>query len=85
MNMYFLMIILLLIVIVILGVLWWRWYVFISLMVVSLFLVIMFGMLMDKIVSVYEMGVGSVFGYLVGILVLGIILGKMMVELGVGM
>ena len=39
---------------------------------------------MDKIVSAYETGVGSV-GHLVGILVLGTILGKMMAESGAGM
>lgn len=40
---------------------------------------------MDKIVSAYETGVGSVLGHLVGILVLGTILGKMMAESGAGM
>ncbi len=82
MNMYLLMITLLSIVIVILGVSWWRWHAFISLTVASLFLAIMSGMPMDKIVSAYETGVGSVLGHLVGILVLGTILGKMMAESG---
>ena len=36
----------------------------------------MSGMPMDKIVSAYETGVGSVLRHLVGILVLGTILGK---------
>ncbi|WP_242301904.1 gluconate permease GntP [Bacillus cereus group sp. BfR-BA-01423] len=85
MNMYLLMITLLSIVIVILGVSWWRWHAFISLTIASLFLAIMSGMPMDKIVSAYETGVGSVLGHLVGILVLGTILGKMMAESGAGM
>ncbi len=85
MNMYLLIITLLSIVIVILGVSWWRWHAFISLTVASLFLAIMSGMPMDKIVSAYETGVGSVLGHLVGILVLGTILGKMMAESGAGM
>lgn len=85
MDMYLLFVICLVIVIVVLGVFWWKWYVFISLIVVSLFLVIMLGFLMDKIVGVYEIGVGSVLGYFVGILVFGMILGKMMLDLGVGM
>lgn len=73
MNMYLLMITLLSIVIVILGVSWWRWHAFISLTIASLFLAIMSGMPMDKIVSAYETGVGSVLGHLVGILVLSTI------------
>ncbi|MCU5444491.1 GntP family permease [Bacillus cereus] len=84
MNMYLLMITLLSIVIVILGVSWWRWHAFISLTIASLFLAIMSGVPMDKIVSAYETGVGSVLGHLVGILVLGTILGKMMAESGAG-
>ncbi len=69
MNMYLLIITLLSIVIVILGVSWWRWHAFISLTIASLLLAIMSGMPMDKIVSAYETGVGSVLGHLVGILV----------------
>ncbi len=56
MNMYLLIITLLSIVIVILGVSWWRWHAFISLTIASLFLAIMSGMPMDKIVSAYETG-----------------------------
>ncbi|PFK47560.1 2-keto-3-deoxygluconate permease [Bacillus cereus] len=85
MDMYLLMITLLAIVIVILGVSWWKWHAFISLTVASLFLAIMSGLPMDKIVSSYETGVGGVLGHLVGILALGTILGKMMADSGAGM
>lgn len=84
MNMYLLMVTLLAIVIVILGVAWWKWHAFISLTVASLFLAIMAGLSMDKIVSAYETGVGNVLGHLVGILALGTILGKMMSDSGAG-
>ncbi|MCZ8511939.1 gluconate:H+ symporter [Paenibacillus filicis] len=84
MNMYLLMVTFLAIVIVILGVAWWRWHAFISLTVASLFLALMSGLSMDKIVSSYETGVGSVLGHLVGILALGTILGKMMSDSGAG-
>ncbi len=84
MNMYLLMVTLLAIVIVILGVAWWKWHAFISLTVASLFLAIMAGLSMDKIVSAYETGVGNVLGHLVGILALGTILGKMMPDSGAG-
>ncbi|MFP3669830.1 MULTISPECIES: GntP family permease [Priestia] len=84
-DMYLLIITLLAIVIVILGVSWWKWHAFISLTVASLFLAIMSGLSMDKIVGAYETGVGSVLGHLVGILALGTILGKMMSDSGAGM
>ncbi|NOU86838.1 2-keto-3-deoxygluconate permease [Paenibacillus sp. LMG 31460] len=84
MNMYLLMVTLLAIVIVILGVAWWKWHAFISLTVASLFLAIMAGLSMDKIVGAYETGVGNVLGHLVGILALGTILGKMMSDSGAG-
>ncbi|SCW75775.1 gluconate transporter [Paenibacillus tianmuensis] len=84
MTMYLLLITLLAIVIVILGVAWWKWHAFISLTVASLFLAIMSGLSMDKIVTAYETGVGAVLGHLVGILALGTILGKMMSESGAG-
>ncbi|TVY07743.1 GntT/GntP/DsdX family permease [Paenibacillus cremeus] len=84
MNLYLLMITLISIVIVILGVAWWKWHAFISLLVASLFLAIMSGLTLDKIVSSYETGVGSVLGHLVGILALGTILGKMMSDSGAG-
>ncbi|MES9685827.1 2-keto-3-deoxygluconate permease [Bacillus sp. AFS001701] len=85
MDMYVLLVTLAAIVIVILGVSWWKWHAFISLTVASLFLAIMAGLSMDKIVSAYETGVGNVLGHLVGILALGTILGKMMAETGAGM
>ncbi|MFD0696104.1 gluconate:H+ symporter [Paenibacillus sp. GCM10027628] len=84
MNLYLLMVTLLAIVIVILGVAWWKWHAFISLTVASLFLALMAGLSMDKIVSAYETGVGAVLGHLVGILALGTILGKMMSDSGAG-
>ena len=71
--------------IVILGVSWWKWHAFISLTVASLFLAIMSGLNLTKIVVAYETGVGSVLGHLVGILALGTILGKMMSDSGAGM
>ncbi|MBP1963488.1 GntP family permease [Paenibacillus aceris] len=84
MNIYLLMVTLLAIVIVILGVAWWKWHAFISLTVASLFLALMAGLSMDKIVGAYETGVGAVLGHLVGILALGTILGKMMSDSGAG-
>ncbi|MED4073005.1 gluconate:H+ symporter [Priestia endophytica] len=85
MDIYVLTITLLSIVIVILGVSWWKWHAFISLTVASLFLAVMSGLSMDKIVGAYETGVGSVLGHLVGILALGTILGKIMSDSGAGM
>ncbi|MFJ5760776.1 GntP family permease [Neobacillus sp. NPDC093182] len=85
MELYLLSVTMLSIVIVILGVAWWKWHAFISLTVASLFLAIMSGLSMDKIVSAYETGVGSVLGHLVGILALGTILGKLMSDSGAGM
>lgn len=84
MTIYLLLITMLAIVIVILGVAWWKWHAFISLTVASLFLAIMSGLSMDKIVQAYETGVGTVLGHLVGILALGTILGKMMSDSGAG-
>ncbi|MFB6362862.1 gluconate:H+ symporter [Paenibacillus elgii] len=84
MTMYLLLITVLAIVIVILGVAWWKWHAFISLTVASLFLAIMSGLSVDKIVTAYETGVGAVLGHLVGILALGTILGKMMSDSGAG-
>lgn len=85
MDMYLLLVTCLAIVIVVVGVSWWKWHAFISLTVASLFLAIMSGLSMDKIVGAYETGVGSVLGHLVGILALGTILGKMMSDSGAGM
>ncbi|MBY0199750.1 2-keto-3-deoxygluconate permease [Priestia megaterium] len=85
MDMYLLLVTCLAIVIVVLGVSWWKWHAFISLTVASLFLAIMSGLSIDKIVGAYETGVGSVLGHLVGILALGTILGKMMSDSGAGM
>lgn len=84
-DIYLLIITLLSILLVVLGVSWWKWHAFISLTVASLFLAIMSGLAMDKIVSAYETGVGGVLGHLVGILALGTILGKMMADSGAGM
>ncbi len=85
MNAYLLIITLLAIVIVIIGVSWFKWHAFISLMVASLFLAIFSGMGWDKIVGSYETGVAGVLGHLVGILALGTILGKMLSESGAGL
>ncbi|WP_040206150.1 GntP family permease [Neobacillus jeddahensis] len=85
MDAYLLIITLLAIVIVILGVSLFKWHAFISLTVAGLFLAIMSGMDLDKIVSAYETGVGGVLGHLVGILALGTILGKMLSESGAGL
>ncbi|NRR13725.1 gluconate permease GntP [Bacillus pacificus] len=85
MDIYLLIVTLLAIAIVILGVSWWKWHAFISLTVASLFLAIMSGLNVTKIVAAYETGVGSVLGHLVGILALGTILGKMMSDSGAGM
>src|SRR5699024_2454064 len=84
MDIYLLIVTVLAIVIVILGVSWRNWHAFISLTVASLFLAIMSGLSMSKIVDAYETGVGSVLGHLVGILALGTILGKMMSASGAG-
>lgn len=85
MDIYLLIVTLIAIAIVILGVSWWKWHAFISLTVASLFLAIMSGLNLTKIVTAYETGVGSVLGHLVGILALGTILGKMMSDSGAGM
>ncbi|MEK4915069.1 gluconate permease GntP [Bacillus sp. FSL E2-8887] len=85
MDIYLLIVTLIAIAIVILGVSWWKWHAFISLTVASLFLAIMSGLNLTKIVTAYEIGVGSVLGHLVGILALGTILGKMMSDSGAGM
>ncbi|AIE81389.1 2-keto-3-deoxygluconate permease [Bacillus anthracis] len=85
MDIYLLIVTLLAIAIVILGVSWWKWHAFISLTVASLFLAIMSGLNLTKIVTAYESGVGSVLGHLVGILALGTILGKTMSDSGAGM
>ncbi|MFY4775183.1 gluconate:H+ symporter [Metabacillus sp. RGM 3146] len=85
MTLYLMGITVVAIIIVILGVSWWKWHAFISLTVASLFLAIFAGVPMDKIVSAYETGVGTVLGHLIGILALGTILGKMMSDSGAGM
>lgn len=85
MNTYLLLMTLLAILIVILGVSWFKWHAFISLLVASLFLAIVSGLSLEKIVTAYELGVGGVLGHLIGILALGTILGKMMADSGAGM
>ncbi|MBD1379476.1 GntP family permease [Metabacillus arenae] len=85
MDIYLLLMTLIAIVIVVVGVSWLKWHAFISLTVASVFLAIMSGLSMDKIIGAYEIGVGSVLGHLVGILALGTILGKLMAESGAGM
>lgn len=82
--MFHLLVTLLAIIIVILGVSLFKWHAFISLTVATLFLAIVSGLSMDKIVAGIETGVGGVLGHLVGILALGTILGKMMAESGAG-
>ncbi len=85
MDAYLLLITLVSIVIVILGVSLFKWHAFISLTVAGLFLAIMSGMGLDKIVAAYETGVGGTLGHLVGILALGTILGKLLSESGAGL
>ncbi|MEH7095455.1 GntT/GntP/DsdX family permease [Neobacillus vireti] len=85
MNAYLLLVTLVSIVIVILGVSLFKWHAFISLTVAGLFLAIMSGLGLDKIVAAYETGVGGTLGHLVGILALGTILGKMLSESGAGL
>ncbi|PLS02165.1 GntT/GntP/DsdX family permease [Neobacillus cucumis] len=85
MDAYLLLITLVSIVIVILGVSLFKWHAFISLTVAGLFLAIMSGLSLDKIVAAYETGVGGTLGHLVGILALGTILGKMLSESGAGL
>jgi len=85
MDAYLLLITLVSIVIVILGVSLFKWHAFISLTVAGLFLAIMSGLGLDKIVAAYETGVGGTLGHLVGILALGTILGKMLSESGAGL
>ncbi len=84
-DVYRLIITLLAVVIVILGVTWWRWHAFISLTVASLFLAVLSGLSLDKIAGAYQTGVGNTLGYLVGILALGAILGKLMSDSGAGL
>ncbi|RLQ97440.1 GntP family permease [Falsibacillus albus] len=84
MDTYLLLITLTSIIIVILGVTWLNWHAFISLLFASLFLAVMSGLSLDKIVGAYEKGVGGVLGHLIGILALGTILGKMMADSGAG-
>ncbi|WP_160723876.1 GntT/GntP/DsdX family permease [Bacillus sp. USDA818B3_A] len=85
MDAYLLLVTLVSIVIVILGVSLFKWHAFISLTVAGLFLAVMSGLSLDKIVSAYETGVGGTLGHLVGILALGTILGKMLSESGAGL
>ncbi|MDQ0199769.1 GntP family permease [Neobacillus ginsengisoli] len=85
MNTYLLFMTLIAIVLVVLGVSLFKWHAFISLLVASLFLAIVSGLSLEKIVVAYETGVGGVLGHLIGILALGTILGKMMADSGAGM
>ncbi|MEH7121516.1 gluconate:H+ symporter [Neobacillus vireti] len=85
MDAFLLLMTLVSIVIVVLGVSWFKWHAFISLLVASLFLALVSGLSLDKIVAAYETGVGGVLGHLIGILALGTILGKMMADSGAGM
>jgi gluconate:H+ symporter, GntP family len=85
MDTYLLLMTLVAIVLVILGVSLFKWHAFISLLVASLFLAIVTGISLDKIVAAFETGVGGVLGHLIGILALGTILGKMMADSGAGM
>jgi gluconate:H+ symporter, GntP family len=85
MDIYLLLVTLAAIVIVIVTVSWLKWHAFISLTVASLFLALMAGLSLDKIVTAYETGIGEVLGHLIGILALGTILGKMLSESGAGL
>jgi gluconate:H+ symporter, GntP family len=85
MDIYLLLVTLAAILIVIVTVSWLKWHAFISLTVASLFLALMAGQSLDKIVTAYETGIGEVLGHLVGILALGTILGKMLSESGAGL
>lgn len=84
-DIYLLLVTLAAIAIVIVTVSWLKWHAFISLTVASLFLGLMAGLSLDKIVNAYETGIGEVLGHLVGILALGTILGKMLSESGAGL
>ncbi|WP_416728732.1 GntP family permease [Fictibacillus sp. JL2B1089] len=85
MDIYLLLVTFAAIVIVIVTVSLLKWHAFISLTVASLFLALMAGLSLEKIVIAYETGIGEVLGHLVGILALGTILGKMLSESGAGL
>lgn len=85
MEIYLLLITLIAILIVIVGVSYFKWHAFISLLLASLFLAIFSGMDFAQIVSAYEDGVGGTLGHLIGIIALGTILGKMLAESGAGL
>lgn len=85
MEIYLLLITLIAILIVIVGVSYFKWHAFISLLLASLFLAIFSGMDFHQIVSAYEDGVGGTLGHLIGIIALGTILGKMLAESGAGL
>jgi gluconate:H+ symporter, GntP family len=84
-EIYLLLITLIAILIVIVGVSYFKWHAFISLLLASLFLAIFSGMDFPQIVSAYEDGVGGTLGHLIGIIALGTILGKMLAESGAGL
>ncbi|MFC7394533.1 gluconate:H+ symporter [Scopulibacillus cellulosilyticus] len=73
------------IVVIILGVSVLKLHPFLSLIIASLFLGIFAGLPLDKLVSSYETGVGSLLSDLAGIIGLGTILGKMMADSGGGL
>lgn len=56
--------------------------IFIFLLVVLFGVVLVFGMLFDKVVSFIEEGIGGIFGYIVFIFGFGVMLGKLIVDLG---
>lgn len=58
-------------------------YVFLVLMVVFMGVGFFFGMLFDKIVVMMEKGMGGIFGFLVVVVVLGVMFGKILYEIGV--
>ncbi|MBI0576941.1 2-keto-3-deoxygluconate permease [Neobacillus cucumis] len=84
MDTYLLLMTVISILIVVIGVSVFKWHAFISLLVASMFLALVAGVPLDKIVAAYETGVGGVLGHLIGILALGTILGKMMADTGAG-
>lgn len=58
-------------------------YVFLVLMVVFMGVGFFFGMLFDKIVATMEKGMGGIFGFLAVVVVLGVMFGKILYEIGV--
>lgn len=73
---------LIVIVVLILMIVCYKIYLFLVLIIVLFGFGFVVGMLMDKIVKLFEMGIGGMFGYIVIVVGFGMMFGKMMVELG---